>query len=271
MSNKVKYNLKNVHYAPMIGGDVAADGTATYGESKPWNGAVSLSLEPQGSTNIFYADGIAYFTSDKNSGYQGDFESALIPQEFQVAILGLKEDTKGNLFESADGVPKHFAFFFQFDGDKRGTPYCLYNCTVARPTIAGQTSEDSIEPQTSTAQITATTVYIPGLGNVVKAQGGDNMSDADIAAFFASIPVKGDLIGVSISGDSKVAGEGTIALTATTVPASASVTWTTSDDTVATVEGGTVTGVAAGEAVITAKITYGGVEYTAQHKVTVTE
>lgn len=270
MSNKVKYNLKNVHYAPMIGGDVAANGTATYGEIKPWKGAVSLSLDAQGSQNTFWADGIAYYVSDKNSGYQGDFESALVPQPFQVEILGLKEDVNGNLFEVAEGSPKHFALFFQFDGDKRGTPYCLYNCTANRPALSGQTTEDSTEPQTQTATITATTVFIASLGNVVKAQGGDNMSDADVAAFFQSIPTPDDLVGISITGTATVASGSTTTLTATTKPAGQTVTWKSSNEAVATVSGGVVTGESAGTADITASITYGGVEYTKTVTVTVT-
>lgn len=54
----------------------------------------------------------------------------------------------------------------------------------------------------------------------------------------------------------------TSTLTASTIPASATVTWTTSDDTIATVSGGVVTGVAEGSAIITASITVDGVAYT---------
>lgn len=63
---------------------------------------------------------------------------------------------------------------------------------------------------------------------------------------------------------------GTLALTATTVPADAEVTWTSSDATVATVSSGTVTGVAAGSATITATITVDEVDYTDTCAVTVT-
>lgn len=65
--------------------------------------------------------------------------------------------------------------------------------------------------------------------------------------------------------------ESTVTLTATTVPADAVVTWTSSDDTIATVASGVVTGVLAGTAVITASITVEGTEYTDTCTVTVEE
>lgn len=66
-----------------------------------------------------------------------------------------------------------------------------------------------------------------------------------------------------------IAVDGTTDITATTVPADASVTWTSSDTAVATVADGTVTGVAEGTATITAKITVDGTDYTATSEVTV--
>lgn len=60
----------------------------------------------------------------------------------------------------------------------------------------------------------------------------------------------------------KIEEDTTSTLTASTVPASATVTWTSSDDTIATVSGGVVTGVAEGNAIITASITVDGVAYT---------
>lgn len=69
--------------------------------------------------------------------------------------------------------------------------------------------------------------------------------------------------------EATVAPEATTTITATTVPADATVTWTTSDATVATVANGVVTGVADGTATITATITVGGTAYTATCAVTV--
>lgn len=61
----------------------------------------------------------------------------------------------------------------------------------------------------------------------------------------------------------------TATLTATVVPSTATVTWTSSDEEVATVAGGVVTPVAEGEATITASITVEGTSYTATCTVTV--
>lgn len=62
----------------------------------------------------------------------------------------------------------------------------------------------------------------------------------------------------------------TVTLTATTIPADAKVTWTSSDTDTATVAAGVVTGVAAGTATITATITVEGTDYTDTCAVTVT-
>lgn len=66
-----------------------------------------------------------------------------------------------------------------------------------------------------------------------------------------------------------VAEGSTVDITATTVPAGETVTWESSDTDVATVSDGTVTGVDAGTATITATITVDGKEYSASCAVTV--
>lgn len=64
--------------------------------------------------------------------------------------------------------------------------------------------------------------------------------------------------------------EGTTSLTATVVPAGSTVTWSSSDSSTATVSSGTVTGVKAGTATITASITVDGYAYKANCIITVT-
>lgn len=75
---------------------------------------------------------------------------------------------------------------------------------------------------------------------------------------------------VTLNKDSTtIVANATETLTATTVPADAEVSWSSSNDEVATVEDGVVTAVAEGEAVITATITVDETDYTDTCTVTV--
>ena len=53
------------------------EGVYSYAAPQAIPGAVSLSLDAEGETNPFYADGIVYFRTTANNGYSGDLEIAL--------------------------------------------------------------------------------------------------------------------------------------------------------------------------------------------------
>ena len=183
-TNKIKYGIKNATIFPAT---IAANGSATYGTAIPVPGSVSLSLDQQGETNIFWADNIAYYTSVSNNGYEGDWELAKLPDDVLTEILGYIEDRNGVLVEDAGAPVKHFALAFQFEGDAHARRHILYNCTMNRPSVAGSTKEESIEPQTETVTITATSVYNAALDkDVVKASATQADSATAYAAWFTT-------------------------------------------------------------------------------------
>lgn len=160
MANKIKFGLKNVHYAIATETYSEKDGwVTTYGTPASWAGAVSISLDPQGDNTNFYADDGVYAVIGNNNGYSGDFESALIPEAVETSILNRSLDaTDKVIFESADDANStvYFALMFEFTGDDSGKRYVFYRCTLTRPTVAGQTKGDSVDVQTESVTITAT-------------------------------------------------------------------------------------------------------------------
>lgn len=182
MGNKVKYNLKNV-YAAKLKKDSSG---FSYDEPKPIPGAVSISLEAEGESSPFYADGIVYFRSTANNGYSGDLEMALIPEWFRTEILKEKLDKNGVLVEKATtGEAEKFALLFEFDGDVKAIRHVLYNCSASRPSIASETKEDTIEPGTETLSLTAD----PREDGLVKSRSGDTTSDETYANWYKSVYV----------------------------------------------------------------------------------
>ena len=184
MANKVKYGLKSVYYA--VATIDAATNSATYGTPKAWPGAVNLSLDAEGNTTKFRADNIDYWVGQSNNGYSGDFESALIPEDFRKDVLGEIVASDGVLIEDAGAKTVHFALMFQFEGDVNATRHVLYNCTATRPSVSGQTTEEEITPQTETLTLTAVSIHNNSIDkDVVKAR--CNYGDTPYSTWFESV------------------------------------------------------------------------------------
>lgn len=184
MSNKVKYGLSNVYYAKAT---IDSSNVATYDTPVAWPGAVNLSLSAEGDTTKFRADNIDYWVGQSNNGYSGDFESALIPDSFRKDILGYIEGTGGILVEDAQAKTTPFALMFQFEGDEKNTRHVFYNVTCTRPTVSGQTTAETIEPQTETVTFTAVAIHNAALNkDIVKASAPETTSGA-YTTWFTSV------------------------------------------------------------------------------------
>lgn len=151
MGNKVKFGLKNVHYAVIT----VTDGVVSFGTPVKVPGAVNLVTSAVGDKTEFYADDIAYFVQNANGGYEGTLEMALIPDGFRKDVLGDKIDSNDVLFENANAIAKDFALLYEFSGDANATRHIFYNVNAARPNVEGATKTKTIEPKTDTLNITA--------------------------------------------------------------------------------------------------------------------
>ena len=179
-NNKVKFNLWNVYYAPLLTNTTSK---IEYGTPIAIPGAVSLSFDPTGENTPFYADGIEYYTISNNMGYSGDLEIALIPESFRVDILKESPDSNKVLIENKDINVGKFALLFRFDGDIRAINHVMYNCSVSRPKIGSKTNEESKEVQTETLTISAK----PLVKGFVKAKTGDSTPQTVYDNWFKSV------------------------------------------------------------------------------------
>lgn len=269
---KVKYGLKNVHYAIVTETTNTTTGavTSSYGTVKAWPGAVSVSFDPQGDTTNFFADDGQYFSADQNAGYSGDFESALIPDDVYTSVFGQTKDANDVFIESNQDVKKYIALMFEFAMDASARRFLLYRCTFTRPSIASQTKGESIEVQTETVTLTATPRPDDGR---VKA----HMNKANTAAYnnwYSAVYTGSDAQpAISVPESITLADGDTATLVADVIPAGATVTWSSANTSVASVGAstGVVTAEGAGNTIITASITVNSVTYTATTTVIVTE
>ena len=184
MGNKIKYNLKNVYAAKLT--ESVLEGVRSYSYETPQAipGAVSLSLEAEGDSSPFYADGIVYFRSATNNGYSGDLELALIPEWFRTDILQETLDNNKVLVERSNAAESvKFALLFEFDGDVKAIRHVLYCCSAARPAIESETKEENIEPGTEKLSITAD----PRSDGLVKARTGDTTTEEVYNGWFTSV------------------------------------------------------------------------------------
>ena len=181
-TNKVKFNIRNVHYALLT---LAEDGSYSFGQPIPMPGAVSLSMDPNGEPSIFYADGYAYYIISNNQGYEGDLELAMVPDSFRTDILKESLDKNKVLVEDASVSAEKFALLFEFDGDINKIRHVLYNCSAARPTIESSTTEEEIEVKTETLSIKAS----PLQDGLVKARTSSTTTQEAYDNWYKSVSV----------------------------------------------------------------------------------
>ena len=180
-NNKITYGLSNAHAWPILSTNDA--GVPSYGTIIKLPGSVELSLDSEGSSDPFYADNTVYYQGTANNGYSGSITLADIPDEFLEKIMKEAVDVNGAHVEKADVEPAEFAIAFEFEGDASKRRHVLYRCKATRPSLASNTKEDSVEPNTSELEFVA----MPRLSDsVVKARAEE--SDSCYADWYGTAP-----------------------------------------------------------------------------------
>ena len=196
--NKVKFNICNVHYAPIT---KAEDGSVTFDTPVAMPGAVSISLDPTGEPESFYADGVEYYVINNNQGYDGDLELAMIPESFRTDILKEEQDANKVLVENSNSETGSFALLFEFDGDQKHIRHVMYNCSASRPGIEGKTNEDKKEVQTEKLSLKA----VPLANGMVKAKTGNTTDATTYADWYKAVYVPAAESNVATQSASKPA------------------------------------------------------------------
>lgn len=194
---KVFYGLSNVHYAKLTETvDESGNIVSSYGTPKKWPGAVNIQLDPSGNPTFFSADNIAYYALANNRGYEGDFESALIPEDVLTDIQGATVDDNGLIVETDKDQVAYFALMFQFETDVTARKYCFYKvCLAQRPSVASETVDVNGDLAVKTDKVKfravpqSDVITIDGVEkHLIKACTGKDTDATAYANFYDAVP-----------------------------------------------------------------------------------
>jgi phi13 family phage major tail protein len=178
-ANKVKFGIEDAHVA-FFDESTATEGSPAWDAPQAINGAVSLTMDPEGDQNDFYADNTKYYTSNTNNGYAGTLEVANVPDDILAEMLGMTVDTNGMLVESAEDKQKEFALMGEIKGDEKDRRFVYYRCKAARPSQDSTTSDTGETPDTDSLEVTVMPIES---GDKKLVKGVLELDDANQAVF----------------------------------------------------------------------------------------
>lgn len=279
MSKKI-YEYRGVEglvYAPVTQDD---ENGFVCGAVKPLAGVAEIGRTTESSNEAHYYDNIPAVVVSSTGSDEVTITASAIPFSVLADINGQFYDSSTGTFIEGERATSYFAIGY-ITKTTDGTEIFVWRLkgTFSIPDTTNATEDDGTDANGQEITFTGiqTTHQFNATGKGAKAINVDTSVNTDVSAasFFASVQTPDTIItsgtpSVSLSDStaSVTAGE-TVTLTASTVPGGAAVTWLTSDPEKATVNNGIVTGVAAGSATITARITVNGTDYTATCAVTV--
>lgn len=265
-----------------------------------WNGLTGVTESPSGGDpNDVYADDMKYLSLRGAEDFGGTITCYYYPDEWE-ACDGSAEPVAGVVIGQQVRTPFGLVYKSVKGNDTLKDAYgyklhLIWNATASPSERAYQTINDSPEAIEFSYEFTTIPTAITGYKPISRMTIDSTKCDPDKLAALETVLFGGDgenevpslpspdevinilrnssvtpYISVSPTEASVEAGK-TITLRTEVAPAGSEITWTTSDDTYATVnENGVVTGVAAGSAEITGTITVDGTDHSDKCTVTVT-
>lgn len=281
-----RYNMQITEYRGVEGlvyAEVTQDDSGNYvtGTVKELAGVAEISRSTNSSSEAHYYDNLAAVVVESTGADTVTINTSAIPMDVYADITGQYYDENTGMLVEQERAKKYFAIGYQTkktNGDVMFVWRLKGTFNVPDETNVTENDGTDANGQELTYTGISTTHRFEKTGKRAKANIVDtSVNPIDEGTFFGTVqtpdtiaePIVAPSVSVVPSRASVKVG-GKIKIGAETVPAGQSVTWTTSDNTKATVSSnGTVTGVAAGSATITATITYDGSSYTDTCAVTV--
>lgn len=182
---KVLFNIKKLQLSPITATD--DKGTPTYAEPIRLPGTVSLTLDPEGDTEPFFADGITYYMAGASSSYSGSLENALFNEEVLKQVYNYVVDSNKNIVDTDQPV-KEFGMQFAVDSDEGDVYFTFYRVSSSKPNLNFQTNEDTKTINPQSVDITLSTIPTEdGKYNMFKSYAAKGATNYD--TYFTQISV----------------------------------------------------------------------------------
>lgn len=240
----------------------------TTGVVKDFAGVSQISKSTSSSSETHFYNNVPAIVIESQGSDEITINASGIPFDILAEITGQYYDATTGMFVEQERTPGYFAFGYRTQKTD-GTDVYVWRLkgTFSIPDSSHNTQNDSTDANGQELTFTgiSTTHKFTKTNKPAKAVNVDtSVNTVDVTDFFDSVQTPDTIqpvtppsvtgIGVTPSSASVVEG-GSVQLTATLYPAGASgvITWTTSDDTYASVDQtGKVSGLAAGSATVTA-------------------
>ena len=157
--NKVEFGISKLH----VGTYTDNDGVVTLGTPYAQAGAVSLTIEPEGDSNKFYADNVIYYAGYSDNGFSGSIEVAKFDDDFKKNFLSYIELDDGGLGMVKGATRPNVYIIGQSEGNAESRRFILYNVSLGGIQREYNTIEEDKEPVTETIDITVTGDNTTGL------------------------------------------------------------------------------------------------------------